>query len=333
MGASDDAYRIAREIGARHGRVVTRERLLATGVDRGTIQRLRRRGYLTNVFRGVGVYLVGFDRMTHREFLHSCVLFAGPFAWPAARTGLELRGLVKEKSGFVTLLTTREISTPLRSVVQLEDDGFGILSTTTVGPTASVETEFVAGFHTTLLPRTIVEFAGQEGAHELKNVWREATFRCLLDPPVIEHELDVHRRKGSPLVRERLKNAYPVTRPGMVIRSKEGELRFLELVQELGLPEPLVNVWLNLDGQRYRADFYWEKIGLVVETDGRQHELEWHKAADGIRAVDLFVTDIDVVHLPNAALDERPEWYRSRLRRAYERQSKRSALLRKQDPA
>lgn len=119
----------------------------------------------------------------------------------------------------------------------------------------------------------------------------------------------------------------------MQVRSKEGELRFLEAVRELGLPEPLVNVVLRVDGALYRADFYWEKSGLVIETDGRQHELDWHRNADGVRAVDLFVTDIDVLHLPNAKLDTDPAWYRRRLRQAYDRQARRAALLWKQDSA
>lgn len=327
--ASDDAFQIARSIAARHGRVVTRQQLTDAGVDSNTIQRLRKRGYLVDVFRGV--YLVGYSGMSHREFLHACVLRAGPFAWPASRTGLELRGIIEQKTGHVSLLTTLDIETPLRAMTPLEDGGFGFLNTTMVGPTASVETEVVTGFHTTLLPRTIVDFAADAGAFELKKAWREATFRSLLDPTEIEHELATHRRAGTPLVRERLKNAYPVTRPGMVLRSKEGELRFLEVVRELGLPEPLVNVWLNVDGARYRADFYWELIGLVIETDGRQHELEWHQEADGVRAADLFVTDIDVLHLPNRKLDSDPEWYRRRLRQAYDRQARRAALLRKQD--
>lgn len=55
------------------------------------------------------------------------------------------------------------------------------------------------------------------------------------------------------------------------------ERKFLALVRAANLPEPKTQVWLN----GYRVDFYWPRLGLVVETDGwRYHRTSGEQATD-----------------------------------------------------
>ena len=98
-----------------------RAQLLAAGIASTSIDRLLARGQVIAVFRGV--YLVGVPGLTHREFLRACVLHAGPLAWPYGRSGLELRGVVKDKPGWATLLTTKDMATQTRTMVPLNDGG------------------------------------------------------------------------------------------------------------------------------------------------------------------------------------------------------------------
>jgi very-short-patch-repair endonuclease len=49
------------------------------------------------------------------------------------------------------------------------------------------------------------------------------------------------------------------------------ELRFLRLVRKTGLPPPETQAWVN----GFRVDFYWPRLGLIVETDG----LRYHRTA------------------------------------------------------
>ena len=64
---------------------------------------------------------------------------------------------------------------------------------------------------------------------------------------------------GATAVRDLLET--PV---GQVVTRSERERRFLRLVAEAGLPQPLVNHPFGL----YELDFYWPDAKLVVEVDG-----------------------------------------------------------------
>lgn len=305
-------------------RCVTRQQLLAADIHRDTINSLRRRKFLVDVF--AGVYVVGPPELSAREFLRACVLHAGPAAYPSHRSGLELRGVLDVTFGKATVTTKRQnVQSPVWTRAPLTNGKPGILHVRQSTPLLPLPLEWVEGFETPLVPRTMVDFAGMEGAWPLRKAWREATFKSLLDPPAIERQLTEHRRPGNPLVRERMTNAYPVTRPGMDIRSRTGELRFLELVRELGLPEPLVNHRMEIRGRRYRLDFYWEDVRLAIETDGGQHDLDEQKVDDAVRRMDFFIAGIDVLNVPNRTLDSDWAWCRASVLEAYERQRRRAA--------
>ncbi len=303
-------------------RCVTRPQILAAGIDDGVIKRLLRRGFLIRVFPGV--YLVGVPGLSPREFLRACVLYAGPSARPSHRSGLELREVLRVQSGKAVVTTLgRGLKTPVRALAPMQNGTFGLLHIRqTTGP---LPTEWVAGFETTLLPRTMVDLAGMEGAWVLRNAWREASFRSLLDPAAVEAQIERHRRPGNPLVRERMLNAYPVTRPGMVVRSRSGELKFLELIRELGLPEPLVNHPITVRGHRYELDFFFPEVGLAIETDGGHHKLEERRQDDEVRRMDFFIAGIDVLHIPNRMLAENWGWCGESVLAAYRRQQQRAA--------
>ena len=318
------AHEYVRSIGllaAGQDRLVARWQLVATGVSTSTIDRLLKRGFLIGVFPGV--YLVGVPSLSHREFLRASMLLVGKGAACSLRTGLELRLVLPVKAGFATVTTSRHnVVGRHRTLVPMTDGGHGIL---TVRESAlPVEMELVDGFDTTLLPRTLVEFAECSGTKLLARAWREASFRSLLVPAEIERELREHRRPGNDAIRERLRNAYPVTRPGIELRSREGEHAFLELVRELGLPEPLVNVPIDALGANYVGDFFFPDVGLVIETDGGQHELPEQKASDNVRRMDFFAAGIDVLHVSNERLASHRQWCRERVLAAYARQKKRA---------
>ncbi len=304
-------------------RIVRREQLTAAGLSESTVDRMLERGQLIRVFPGV--YLVGVPGLSHREFLRACVAFAGPHAWPDGRSCLELRALLPVKTGVATLLTTRDLETPIRTDTELRDGGLGVLKTRRVRSADEVQSELVDGFLTTSLVRAFADLAVSDGPSALARAWREATFLSLLDAPAIKRELDERRRPGNPAVRERLRNAPPVTRPGMVVRSRSGELAFLELVRELGLPEPLVNVPILVNGFRLVPDFRWLN-GLVVETDGGMHDLPWHQLEDAERTAHLESAGLRVYRQRNSELGS--DWFGSgrRLLDAYAAQERLAAL-------
>src|SRR4051812_26713904 len=54
-----------------------------------------------------------------------------------------------------------------------------------------------------------------------------------------------------------------------IVTRSELEDRFYELVDEAGLPRPLVNQ--TVEG--YEVDFFWPELDLIIETDGRDAHL------------------------------------------------------------
>lgn len=296
-------------------RCITRRDFCRIGADGSAIRSLRGRHLLHTVFPGT--YVFGAPDLTDREFLRACVLHAGPEAYPTHRSGAELRTLLPVNSGFVTVTTRRSLDAKhLRTSRRCVNGGFGHLTIIEAKPTAPLPIETIDGFETTTIVRTLVDLAGRHGADDLRRAWREATFLSLLDEAAVGRELDAMRRPGVPLVRERLRNAPPVTRPGMVVRSRTGELRFLELLREAGLPEPLVNSPVPIDGVVYYPDFLYVEAALAIETDGSQHDLPEHKRDDRVRQFDFASIGITLVHASNDELRDNAAWYVERVRTA-----------------
>lgn len=296
-------------------RCITRRELTRMDVGDAAIRSLRGRSLLHSVFPGT--YVFGAPDLTDREFLRACVLHAGPEAYPTHRSGAELRTLLPVNSGFVTVTTRRPLQAKhLRTRLRCVNGGFGHLTIIGAGRDSPLPVESIDGFETTTIVRTLVDVAGRHGVDDLRRAWREATFLSLLDEPSVKRELDEMRRPGVPLVRERLRNAPPVTRPGMVVRSRTGELRFLELLREAGLPEPLVNSPVPIDGVVYYPDFLYLEAGLAIETDGAQHDLPEHKRDDRVRQFDFASVGITLVHASNDQLRDNAAWYVDRVRTA-----------------
>jgi very-short-patch-repair endonuclease len=109
------------------------------------------------------------------------------------------------------------------------------------------------GLPLTTPTRTLRELAYVLTPHRLERTLHNAAHRGLLDAPA----LATNARLAAALTS--LDPAEPdITRT-------ELEEAFLHLVNEAGLPRPLVNHPLH----GYEVDFLWPELRLIVETDGR----------------------------------------------------------------
>ncbi|MGH2589894.1 MAG: endonuclease domain-containing protein [Actinomycetota bacterium] len=64
------------------------------------------------------------------------------------------------------------------------------------------------------------------------------------------------------------------------LTDSELERRFLPLARRAGLPPPQTRQRVN----GFRVDFYWPRLGLIVETDGlRYHRTPAQQARDRLR--------------------------------------------------
>jgi very-short-patch-repair endonuclease len=122
---------------------------------------------------------------------------------------------------------------------------------------------------------TLIDLAARLGTDQLEAAINEADKLDLIDPETLRDSLsDVAPRPGLAVLGRTL-DAQTFT-----LTDTELERRFLQIVREVGLPEPLTQRWVN----GFRVDFYWPDLGLVVETDGlRYHRTPAAQARDRLR--------------------------------------------------
>lgn len=118
---------------------------------------------------------------------------------------------------------------------------------------------------------TLVDLASCMTPRHLERAINAADRLDLVDPETLAGEVGLlpSRRPGVARLR-RLLARQTFTDSGL-------EHRFLALARSAGLPAPVTQAWVN----GYRVDFYWPRLGLVVETDGlRYHRTPGQQAKD-----------------------------------------------------
>lgn len=293
------------QLASRSDGVVARRQLLRAGITDRRIDGLVRRRLLTRVLPGV--YAVATPALPWRGVARAAALYAGPGAFVTGQAGLALRDLVHPGQHVVVggprRLEPRRVTIPVR-------DGrrTWLRFIRCAFPVDGIDR--VQGIPTSTLARSFVDAARTVNRPVLLRAWREATFRCLIDVAEFERALRASpTRPGSAQIRELLRTYPPATRPGMDIRSRAGELAFLEIVSEAGLPTPLVNARLRLGVHEFVADFLFVDLGLVVETDGGQHDA----AEDKIRDAIFAAHGLQVLRFDNARIRADRAWVRQTL--------------------
>lgn len=118
----------------------------------------------------------------------------------------------------------------------------------------------IDGIPVTDLVSVLVDLASCVTDGQLERAINEADRLDLIDPEALRDALEpLPRRRGVARLRAML-DRHTFTDSGL-------ERRFLRLARRAGLPLPETQVWVN----GYRVDFFWRKLGLVVETDGLRY--------------------------------------------------------------
>jgi hypothetical protein len=116
--------------------------------------------------------------------------------------------------------------------------------------------------------RALIDSAGMLGIPSLRRMVERAAVRRLLDLEAVDRAMEqAQRRRGIGALRMILEDWR--TDDGSVpdVRS-EFEALVLPRLIAMGLPRPVCNKTLVLDGERLMVDFLWERQRVVVETDG-----------------------------------------------------------------
>lgn len=124
----------------------------------------------------------------------------------------------------------------------------------------------VRGIPTTGPSRTLLDLAAVIDPVRLEGAIREAEVLRLDDSVSLVQLIERYpRRKGTAALRRILER-------GLVGRGRtrsELEDRFLELVEELGLPRPRTNALIEAGARVFEVDCVWWERRFAVELDGR----------------------------------------------------------------
>jgi hypothetical protein len=132
------------------------------------------------------------------------------------------------------------------------------------------ERELHARIPVTSVSRTLLDLATVLQPHELKRATEQAEALRLAGRLSLVAVVQRHSgRRGARALRQVGPVKAGLTRSGL-------ERAFLAFVDAAGLPEPLVNYWIEVGGELVQADCAWLAQRLIVELDSRT----WHGTDD-----------------------------------------------------
>lgn len=241
--------------------VVTREQLLALGMTPAAIDHRLAIGRLHRIYRGV--YAVGRPQLTRESRWMAALLSCGPAAVLSHRSAAVLWGVLEKEGPKI------EISLPL-PLGRKRDD----ITLHRRMATAFVSTREL-GIPVTTPAQTLVDLGCELRPRELEAAVNEADKRNLISFDRLRDALDERRgQRGARALRSLL------DRRTFALTESELERRFLPIARRAGLSRP--ETGCTVDG--FKVDFYWPRLGLVVETDGlRYHRTPAQQARDRLR--------------------------------------------------
>ena len=261
---------------ARQGGHVTREQLLAAGVNPKTITRWVISGKLIRVYRGV--YAVGHLQSNPVNAAHAALLAGGP------------RSALSGGCALVLWDVWRYWPTQLEIVTAAAGRPSGLTvhhATTLIGR----DIKRVQGLRVTSPARTLLDTAERLKPYQLTRAINDLRLRGLL---TIADLIDVIARnpthRAVTLLQPHLEFAQPEP------TRSELEDRFLPLLRRHGLPTPQINT--HVCG--YRVDTYFPEQRLIVELDGWKSHRSRHRFVQDRRRdfAILAALGIPTVRLP-----------------------------------
>ncbi len=224
-------------------------------MDKGTAQWRVQVGALHRIH--FGVYAVGHPQVTSQRGWMAAVLACGPGAVLSHRSAAALWGL-REDSGVSIDVTAPNRRGRIPKGISAHRDG----------SLAPADHTKLHGVPCTSVARTLLDFAGVAPTWELRKAISEAEVLRVLDHGVVRSLIKRSGgRRGVARLRMLMDEIHPLTRR----TRSDMEILFLRMCERAGLPQPEVNVTLEVGGRRLMPDFLWRDSGLIVEADSRRY--------------------------------------------------------------
>jgi hypothetical protein len=234
-----------------HG-VITRAQLLDAGLSAGAVRHRLRTGRLHRVFPSV--YAVGRPLLTLNGRWMAAVLACGPGAALSHLSAGALWGIWERLPP-----SQPHVSVP-GGGGRRGPRGIALRRTDLQPGDVTVH----RAIPVTALGRTLVDLALVLDDRRLRSAIRQAERLHRLDLRALRESVE-HAPRSS-VKHARLLRALGAYVPGAAGTEADAEMAFLEICAAKGLPAPDCQVPVG----RYRADFMWQDVGLVVEIDDRQ---------------------------------------------------------------
>jgi very-short-patch-repair endonuclease len=267
--------------------IVTREQLIACGLGPKAIAHRLRTGRLQRVFRGV--YAVGCGELPPLAREQAALLVCGEGAFLSHHTAAFVWGL----RGWRPLAI--DVSVPERYRARREG-----LNVHRVGAIDRRDLRRKQGLAISSPARVLVEIAAALSGRDLERALDEGLERRLVRIAEVRAALARNRPcRGCAF----LASLATQDRTTTMTRSKAEEL-FLTLTRKARLTDPEVNVMIG----RYKADFLWRELGLIVEIDGYEfHSSRRAFEHDHDRETELEAAGWRVIRFTWRQLEREPE--------------------------
>jgi predicted transcriptional regulator of viral defense system len=247
-----------------HG-LVTLNQLEKLGMDRRTAAARVRTGRLHRVHQGV--FVVGYPRLSQEAVFLAAVLSCGPGAVLSHGSASALWGFWKKSGSEVHVIAPNRRGRDPKGIAAHRD-----------GWLPSSDITAYRGVPCTTVARTLLDLAAVLPPWDLRKAVGEAEVMRLVSHRQLRDQVKRGRgRRGVARFRLLLDEIHP-----QIKRSRsELERMFLHLCLQAGLPQPEVNVSLQVGERRFKPDFLWRPQRLVLEADSRRfHDTDVAFVAD-----------------------------------------------------
>ena len=273
MARSTSQQSVWKLVGRQHG-VIEFSQLRALGYSAEAIQHRIETGRLHQIYRGV--YAVG-----RRE--------VGPLGeWMAAVLAYKVHvALSDDSAAELWELTARAPTTPIQlsSLVDCRSrDGIKVHQRKELATTTH------KNIPVTTPAQTLIDLARKWTLKRLEAAINEADKRDLIHPKALHEAAKAAGKSGAALRRI-------LDRQTLVLADTDLERYFLRIVRKARLPLPDTQAKFG----RYRVDFHWPDLDLVVETDGgRYHRTAAQQTKDRKLEHLLAKREITIVRFTHA---------------------------------
>jgi very-short-patch-repair endonuclease len=280
--------RAAWELTRRQHGVVTRRQLLDLGMPPDVIQGRLKRGQLHRV--AAGIYAVGRPDIGRLGRFKAATLACGTDAQLSHLSAADLWRIRPQRGGPI------DVAVP--STVDRQRRGIRLHRRALLGPP-----RFVRGIPVGDPVSVLVDLASELAAEETEDAVNEADRLDLIRTVHLRDALEAHsRRPGLGRLKATL-DSQTFSRAQNAL-----ERRFLALIRAAGLPAPDAQHRLG----RYRVDFFWPHLGLVVETDSlRHHRTAAEQATDIGRDQAHTRKGLRTLRFTHAQVFHRPDYVRA----------------------